>query len=59
MLEKFPNAQFYQQADELHEHALAIFSSDFSSENQPLGQIKLHLKGTDFQLKVWESLLKI
>ncbi len=59
MLEKFPNAQFYQQADVLHEHALAIFSSDFSSENQPLGQIKLHLKGTDFQLKVWESLLKI
>ena len=24
-----------------------------------LNQIKLHLKGTDFQLKVWETLLKI
>jgi len=24
-----------------------------------LNQIKLHLKGTSFQLKVWESLLKI
>ena len=39
----------------MHEHALAIFSS----EQKPWNQIKLHLKGTDFQLKVWESLLKI
>lgn len=55
LVEKFPKARFYQQADALHEHALAIFTS----EQKPWSQIKLHLKGTDFQLKVWESLLKI
>ena len=35
--------------------ALLIFQNDWSK----LPQIKLHLKGTDFQLKVWETLLKI
>ena len=32
-----------------------IFQNDWSK----LNQIKLHLKGTDFQLKVWETVLKI
>jgi len=31
----------------------------FHCEWANLPEIKLHLKGTDFQLKVWESLLKI
>lgn len=52
---KFPNAQFSQRADALQQNALAIFRSDWSS----LPEIKLHLKGSDFQLKVWEALLKI
>ncbi len=52
---QFPKASFSQQIDELQQNALAIFSSD----NLDLPQIKLHLKGTDFQLKVWECLLKI
>jgi len=34
---------------------ICIFTHDWSK----LNQIKLHLKGTDFQLKVWEILLKV
>lgn len=52
---KFPNASFSQQTDEHQKNALKIFENDW---NHP-EQVKLHLKGTDFQLKVWESLLKI
>lgn len=52
---KFPNAQFQQKLDLLQQNALFIFQNDWSK----LGEIKLHLKGTDFQLKVWEALLKI
>ena len=52
---KFPNAFFHQKLDLLQQNALFIFQNDWSK----LPQIKLHLKGTDFQLKVWETLLKI
>ncbi|SDM35637.1 methylated-DNA--[protein]-cysteine S-methyltransferase [Siphonobacter aquaeclarae] len=53
--ELFPNAAFQQKLDLLQQNALFIFQHDWSR----LPEIKLHLKGTDFQLKVWESLLKI
>eukprot|EP01132_Coremiostelium_polycephalum_P000254 gene254-335_t len=52
---KFPHASFQEKLDPLQQQALAIFKYD----NHPLPEIKLHLKGTSFQLKVWESLLKI
>ncbi|MBN9294672.1 MAG: methylated-DNA--[protein]-cysteine S-methyltransferase [Flavobacteriia bacterium] len=52
---KFPNADFRQQTDHNQQNALLIFQHDL----EELPVIKLHLKGTDFQLKVWESLLKI
>jgi AraC family transcriptional regulator of adaptative response/methylated-DNA-[protein]-cysteine methyltransferase len=52
---KFPNAVFEQKTDALQQAALGIFQNDWGD----LPQVKLHLKGTDFQLKVWESLLKI
>jgi AraC family transcriptional regulator of adaptative response/methylated-DNA-[protein]-cysteine methyltransferase len=52
---KFPNAVFRRKLDLLQQNALFIFQNDWSR----LKEIKLHLKGTDFQLKVWESLLKI
>ncbi|MGL5234785.1 MAG: methylated-DNA--[protein]-cysteine S-methyltransferase [Empedobacter falsenii] len=52
---KFPNASFQRKLDLLQQNALFIFQNDWSK----LGEIKLHLKGTEFQLKVWESLLKI
>ena len=53
--EKFPNATFDKKLDMLQQNALFIFQSDWGK----LPEIKLHLKGTDFQLKVWEALLKI
>lgn len=52
---KFPNASFFERQDGFQQDALSIFSKDWSE----LKTIKLHLKGTDFQLKVWESLLTI
>jgi AraC family transcriptional regulator of adaptative response/methylated-DNA-[protein]-cysteine methyltransferase len=52
---KFPNATFQEKLDTLQQNALSIFQNDWSK----LPEIKLHLKGTNFQLKVWESLLKI
>ena len=55
LMKRFPNAEFIQQTDDLQKKAWSIFSQDFKN----LETIKLHLKGTDFQLKVWESLLKI
>lgn len=51
----FPNAHYHHILDLNQQNALLIFTHDW----QKLHQIKLHLKGTDFQLKVWESLLKI
>ena len=53
--DQFPNARFLQQTDLLQQHALKLFSSDWSD----LQQVKLHLKGSPFQLKVWQSLLRI
>ncbi|WET04635.1 methylated-DNA--[protein]-cysteine S-methyltransferase [Flavobacterium sp. YJ01] len=52
---KFPNATFSKKLDLAQQNALFIFQNDWSK----LSEIKLHLKGTDFQLKVWETLLKI
>lgn len=51
----FPNANYKQVVDLIQQNALYIFTHDWKK----LGNIKLHLKGTDFQLKVWEALLKI
>lgn len=52
---KFPNAALQRKLDLLQQNALFIFQNDWSK----LPEIKLHLKGSEFQLKVWESLLKI
>ncbi|SMD15439.1 bifunctional helix-turn-helix domain-containing protein/methylated-DNA--[protein]-cysteine S-methyltransferase [Pedobacter nyackensis] len=52
---KFPNASFNCKSDVIQQNALFIFQDDWSK----LPEIKLHLKGTDFQLKVWEALMKI
>jgi len=51
----FPNAHLRQMTDLIQQNALYIFTQDWGR----LQQIKLHLKGTEFQLKVWETLLKI
>lgn len=51
----FPNAHYKQMVDLIQQNALYIFTRDWKK----LHHIKLHLKGTPFQLKVWETLLKI
>ncbi|MFA7584423.1 MAG: methylated-DNA--[protein]-cysteine S-methyltransferase [Proteiniphilum sp.] len=52
---RFPRAVYQMKSDLNQQNALSIFQSDWSR----LSDIKLHLKGTPFQLKVWEALLKI
>ncbi|PCJ82513.1 MAG: cysteine methyltransferase [Bacteroidetes bacterium] len=52
---RFPKATYNQVVDKIQKDALFIFQNDWSK----LNQIKLHLNGTPFQLKVWETLLKI
>lgn len=52
---QFPHARYRQTVDLIQQNALYIFSQDWNS----LSDIKLHLKGTPFQLKVWEALLNI
>lgn len=52
---KFPNATFKQMPDPHQKNALFIFTQDWHK----LNQVKLHLKGTHFQIKVWETLIKI
>lgn len=51
----FPKAQIVEQETGFHCEARAIYTQQWSE----IAAIKLHLKGTSFQLKVWESLLKI
>ncbi len=49
---KFPNAKYRNKYEDIHHHAFRAFSGNVES-------IRLHLKGTPFQLKVWEALLHI
>jgi AraC family transcriptional regulator of adaptative response/methylated-DNA-[protein]-cysteine methyltransferase len=51
----FPKAALLQKTDMIQQHALRFFTGDWSD----LQQVKLHLKGTAFQLKVWQSLLHV
>ncbi|WP_417319743.1 methylated-DNA--[protein]-cysteine S-methyltransferase [Emcibacter sp.] len=52
---RFPKAAYHQITDKFQQDVLFIFQKDWSR----LDDIKLHLSGTPFQLKVWESLLKV
>lgn len=55
MKARFPNATYREFLNEIQQKALHIFQQDWNKPNQ----IKLHLHGTPFQLKVWDALLKI
>lgn len=55
LTQRFPQATYLPEADSLQAEALSLFQSDWSN----LPKVKLHLKGSPFQLKVWESLLHI
>ncbi|HMW38596.1 MAG: methylated-DNA--[protein]-cysteine S-methyltransferase [Saprospiraceae bacterium] len=51
----FPSAEFHNLHDTHQRNARQIFNQDW----QQLQAIRLHLKATPFQLKVWDALLKI
>ena len=51
----FPNAKLVEKTDSIQQDALAFFTGEWND----LKKIKLHLKGTAFQLKVWQTLLHI
>lgn len=51
----WPNAVLQEKKNKHHLPVIAFFNQDWDN----LSRIKLHLKGTPFQLKVWEALLKI
>lgn len=53
--QEFAKATFNQKTDLQQQNALLIFKEDW----RDLEQVKLHLKGTAFQVKVWEALLRI
>ena len=55
LLHHFPNAEYHQMVDHVQQEAMFIFKKDWTK----LSTVKLHLKGTAFQLKVWDALLKI
>ncbi len=51
----FSNATYVKKENPLFIEVRKVFNNNFNE----LHKIKLHLKGTDFQLKVWETLLTI
>ncbi|MBB2145066.1 methylated-DNA--[protein]-cysteine S-methyltransferase [Pedobacter sp. LMG 31464] len=53
--QQFSQAKFNRHKDNIQEAALPIFNQNWNEA----AEVKLHLKGTAFQLKVWETLLKI
>ncbi len=51
----FPKASLEQKENQQHQNIASIYKCDFTM----VESMKLHLKGTDFQLKVWETLLTL
>lgn len=52
---RFPNAIYTNEASHYHHDILSVLDNQY----QTPPEVKLHLKGTAFQIKVWEALLKI
>lgn len=52
---KFPNAKYNNKEDDFQRNALSVFTRKRTRPEE----IKLHLKGTEFQLRVWNALLHI
>ncbi len=51
----FPQAKFINEIKPMHETAMAFFQHELEEGLK----IRLHLKGTNFQLKVWNALLTV
>lgn len=55
LVRQFPQARLVSGQDPYHQRALAFFQPGQAGTES----LNLHLKGTPFQLKVWEALLRI
>lgn len=55
MKSDLPKARYNHAQDHNQQAALAVFRQDWANP----GEIRLHLKGTGFQLKVWKALLQV
>ena len=55
MMQRWPKARYVEAPEQTAPHARAIFSA----ERSPQRPVRLVMIGTDFDVKVWESLLKI
>jgi AraC family transcriptional regulator, regulatory protein of adaptative response / methylated-DNA-[protein]-cysteine methyltransferase len=55
LCQAFPLAKYERRPDDIQQNALLFFRKEWDD----MKQVRLHLKGTEFQLKVWQSLLKI
>lgn len=53
--QSFPKARFQERLDDFQRSAVSILQRDSDAPKS----IQLHLKGTNFQLKVWKALLNI
>jgi AraC family transcriptional regulator, regulatory protein of adaptative response / methylated-DNA-[protein]-cysteine methyltransferase len=53
LIKAFPNATFTLNENNFHQNIVQVFKNEFKEK------IKLHLYGTNFQLKVWQALLTI
>ena len=56
MTSRWPNAQFSEDSARTAPYAARIFAKDAWKEGQPL---RITFIGTDFEIRVWETLLKI
>lgn len=52
---RFPSAKLEEKSTQEHLDVMSFFNKDFTT----WPTINLHLKGTAFQIKVWQSLLEI
>ena len=55
LVKMFPRANYIHQEQPSHLQAVSFLQNPESA----LNPLQLHIKGTDFQLKVWDALLKI
>lgn len=56
---RWPAARILRDQAQTAEVAASIFPSEFGASGQPARPVHLLLKGTNFQLKVWQALLEI
>lgn len=55
LFDQFPNADIQEQALPEHGEALQLFKNDPTDTQN----VRIHVKGTPFQINVWEALMKI